>query len=99
MNQERLMRVLLAPHVSEKANLCSEANNTVVFKVLRDAEKHEIKTAVEKLFDVKVERVTTVNVKGKVKGAGLRKGRRSDWKKAYIKLAEGYAISVFGEQA
>ena len=60
---------------------------------------NEIKTAVEKLFDVKVERVTTINVKGKVKGAGLRKGRRSDWKKAYIKLAEGNAISVFGDQA
>lgn len=99
MNQERLMRVLLAPHVSEKANLATELNNTVVFKVLRDAEKHEIKTAVEQLFDVKVERVTTVNVKGKQKGQGLRKGRRSDWKKAYIKLAEGNAISVFGDQA
>ena len=99
MNQERLMRVLVGPHVSEKTNLESEMNNVITFKVLRDANKHEIKCAVEQLFEVKVERVTTVNVKGKIKGAGARKGRRSDWKKAYVKLAEGQTINVFNEQA
>ncbi len=99
MNQERLMRVLVAPHVSEKSTLATELNNTYVFKVARDANKHEVKLAVEKLFSVSVLTVNTVNVKGKIKRQGLRAGRRSDWKKAYVKLAEGHSIALMGEQA
>lgn len=98
MNQERLMKVLVAPHISEKSTFVAELTNTFVFRILPCATKPEVKAAVEKMFDVKVERVTVLNVKGKVKGYGQRKGRRSDWKKAYVKLAEGQKINVFGGQ-
>ena len=98
MNQERLTKVLLAPHISEKSTFVAELTNTFVFKVMTCATKPEVKAAVEAMFDVKVERVTVCNVKGKIKGAGARKGRRSDWKKAYVKLAEGQKLNVFGGQ-
>ena len=86
MNEERLLKILLAPHVSEKATRVAERHNQVVFKVARDAAKPEIKDAVEMLFKVKVEGVTVVNVKGKRKRFGAIQGRRSDWKKAYVSL-------------
>ena len=70
--------------------------NTVVFKVAKDATKVEIKDAVEKLLEVDVEGVRTVNVKGKQKRTGARMGRRSDWKKAYITLKEGSELELFG---
>jgi len=92
MNQERLMKVLLAPHISEKSSIVAEANNQVVFKVATDASKPEIKQAVEMLFDVKVERVQVSNVKGKTKRFGAKMGSRNDWKKAYITLQEGQEI-------
>jgi len=92
MNQERLMKVLLAPHISEKSSIVAEANNQVVFKVATDASKPEIKQAVEMLFDVKVDRVQVSNVKGKTKRFGAKMGRRNDWKKAYITLQEGQEI-------
>ena len=75
MNDERLMKVLVAPHVSEKSTRLNEAANQVVFKVLPDARKLEIKHAVEKLFSVEVVEVQVTNVKGKRKGAGPRAGR------------------------
>ena len=86
INEERLLKVVLAPHVSEKATLAAEVNNTVVFKVLKDANKEEIKAAVEKLFEVEVNSVRTVNVKGKTKRHGASFGKRKDWKKAYVVL-------------
>jgi large subunit ribosomal protein L23 len=96
MNEERLLKVLLAPHVSEKSTMVSETNNSFVFKVLQDANKAEIKAAVEKLFEVEVQGVRTLNVKGKVKRHGQSFGKRSDWKKAYVVLKEGQDIDFVG---
>jgi large subunit ribosomal protein L23 len=98
MKEERLLKVLVAPHVSEKSTMAAEANNTVVFKVAKDANKAEIKAAVEKLFEVEVEveGVRTVNVKGKTKRHGMSFGKRSDWKKAYVVLKEGQDIDFVG---
>ncbi|MBO1254771.1 50S ribosomal protein L23 [Alteromonas sp. 5E99-2] len=96
MNEERLLKVLLAPHVSEKSTMAAENNNTVVFKVLKDANKAEIKAAVEKLFEVEVEGVRTVNIKGKTKRHGATFGKRNDLKKAYVILKEGQDIDFVG---
>ena len=92
MTEERLLKILLAPHVSEKATRVAERHNQIVFKVARDAAKPEIKDAVELLFKVKVKGVTVVNVKGKRKRFGAIQGRRSDWKKAYVSLETGHEI-------
>ena len=94
MNQERIFTVLVAPHVSEKAALNAENNNQYVFKVAIDAKKPEIKKAVESVFDVQVLKVQTSVVKGKVKRFGQKMGRRKDWKKAYVTLAEGSTIEM-----
>lgn len=96
MNQERLMTVLLEPHVSEKATLATEHGNQVVFKVRRDATKAEIGKAVETMFEVKVESVQVSVAKGKTKRFGQALGRRSDWKKAYVRLAAGQTIDFLG---
>jgi len=96
MNQERLMKILLSPHISEKSSIVADQNNQIVLKVATDASKPEIKQAVELLFDVKVDRVQVSNVKGKTKRFGARMGRRSDWKKAYITLREGQQIDLLG---
>jgi len=96
MNQERLMKVLLAPHISEKSSMAAEANNQYVFRVVTDASKPEIKAAVEMLFNVGVEAVRVSTVKGKVKRFGQRFGRRSDWKKAYVTLKSGQEINFMG---
>lgn len=96
MNQERLMKVLLSPHISEKSSIVADQNNQIVLKVATDASKPEIKKAVEMLFDVKVDRVQVTNVKGKTKRFGAKMGRRSDWKKAYITLQEGQEIDFLG---
>lgn len=82
IREERLLKVLKAPHISEKSTMVAEKLNTIVFKVATDATKAEIKAAVEKLFEVKVEAVRTLNVVGKTKRTGSRMGRRSDWKKS-----------------
>jgi large subunit ribosomal protein L23 len=97
MNSERLTKIIVGPVVAEKATRVAENNNQVVLKVLPSANKLEIKHAVEKLFDVKVSAVTTTNVKGKVKRTGKVLGKRSDWKKAYITLAEGSDLNFLGE--
>jgi len=91
--QERLMTVIRGPHVSEKTHLAAE-NNQVVLKVRVDASKSEIRQAVELMFEVEVEGVTVVNVKGKTKRFGQTRGRRNDWKKAYVRLAEGSQIET-----
>ncbi|PWV61730.1 50S ribosomal protein L23 [Plasticicumulans acidivorans] len=96
MNQERLLKVLLAPHVSEKSTRAAESGNQVVFKVAADATKPEVKGAVEMLFNVKVKSVAVCNVKGKRKRFGQMLGRRSDWKKAYVSLADGQEIDLLG---
>ncbi|TMM45028.1 50S ribosomal protein L23 [Colwellia ponticola] len=99
INEERLLKVLLAPNISEKATTAAEANNTVVFKVATDATKAEVKAAVEKLFEVSVVSVNTLNVKGKEKRTGARTGRRNDWKKAYVTLSEGSEIDFVGAES
>ncbi len=96
MNQERLMTVLLAPHVSEKSTTVAERNKQFVFRVRPDADKGEIKGAVELMFNVQVAAVRTTNLKGKVKRAGRRIGRRSGWKKAYVSLKPGFDIDFTG---
>ena len=96
MNQERLMKVLLAPHVSEKTTRAAEQGNQVVFRVLPDANKTEIKKAVELLFEVQVTSVQVANMKGKLKRFGQSIGRRNNWKKAYVTLAEGQDIDFLG---
>lgn len=89
---DRLYKVLLGPHVSEKSTMVADAGNQVVFKVATDATKTDVKAAVEAMFEVKVDNVTVANVKGKSKRFGQRGGKRSDWKKAYVRLAEGQDI-------
>jgi large subunit ribosomal protein L23 len=96
MNEERLMKVLVAPLISEKSSIAAEQNNQYVFKVTNDATKPEIKQAVETLFDVKVDSVKVANMKGKSKRFGQKMGRRSDWKKAYISLQAGQEIDLLG---
>ncbi len=96
MQEERLLKVLRAPHISEKATNNAEKANTIVFKVALDANKVEIANAVEQLFEVKVDSVRTVVVKGKTKRRGAKMGRRSDWKKAYVTLEEGQELDFAG---
>lgn len=92
INQEHLMQILLAPHVSEKSTITAEKNRQYVFKVAPSANKNQISRAVEMLFGVKVDSVQVVNVEGKRKNFGRIPGKRKDWKKAYVKLAEGQQI-------
>ncbi len=92
------MTVLQGPHLSEKSAIAAETNNQIVFKVRTDATKREIRQAVELLFEVRVDGVTVVNVKGKAKRFGASRGKRSDWKKAYVKLAEGSQIDFLGAE-
>jgi len=92
MNQERVYKVLLGPHVSEKATLLADGKSQFVFKVAIDATKLEVKKAVETLFDVKVADVNTLKVKGKTKRTARGLGRRNDWKKAYVALQPGQDI-------
>lgn len=98
ISQERLMQVILAPQVSEKSTYVADKNEQVVFRVVSDATKPEIKAAVELLFKVEVDAVQVLNVKGKVKRSGKVMGRRKDWKKAYVALKPGQEINfVAGE--
>lgn len=96
MNQERLMKVLLSPVVSEKAAIAAEIGAQYAFRVAPDATKREIGRAVELLFDVKVDRVQVLNVKGKSKRFGRRPGRRPGWRKAYVRLQQGQEIDFGG---
>jgi large subunit ribosomal protein L23 len=93
INEERLLNILLAPQISEKATYVAEKNEQVIFHVVSDATKPEVKAAVELLFKVSVENVQISNVKGKQKRFGKYTGRRSDWKKAYVCLAPGQEIN------
>ena len=93
MNQEKVLNVLLGPIVSEKTTLAT-ANNQYVFKVRTDSNKREIRAAVEELFGVTVEGVTTSNVKGKKKIYKGKTGQRVNWKKAVVKVSEGQMIDA-----
>jgi large subunit ribosomal protein L23 len=95
-NQERLMAVLIGPHVSEKSTRVAEKVNQVVFKVRPDSNKTEIRRAVELMFEVQVTGVQIVNCSGKIKRFGGSLGRRQAWKKAYVTLAEGQDIDFIG---
>jgi large subunit ribosomal protein L23 len=92
MNNERIMKVLLSPLVSEKSSVIADANQQYTFRVATDATKREIAKAVEKLFEVQVDSVQVVNVKGKRKRFGQVQGKRCDWKKAYVRLKPGSEI-------
>lgn len=94
MNQDRLMQVLRYPHVSEKTTLVGEHGNQYVFEVARNANKREIKRAVEQLFEVSVRSVNTVRVPGKNKMFRAEQGRRPGWKKAYVRIGEGETIEL-----
>jgi large subunit ribosomal protein L23 len=98
-DEGRLAQVLVAPIISEKATAVAEKNNQVLFKVLRDATKLEIKAAVELLFKVEVQSVQTVVQKGKVKKFGRSIGRRDHVKKAYVSLKAGQELNFSGEAA
>lgn len=99
MNQERLLDVIKAPHISEKSTIVAERDNQVVLKVAVDATKREIKKAVELLFEVEVDSVRVVNMKGKTKRHGLAVGKRVNWKKAYVSLKEGQDLDFLGAEA
>ena len=99
MSDERLYEVLLSPRMTEKSTMLGESSNQYVFKVTTDSNKKEIKDAVEKLFEVTVESVRVVNVKGKSKSFKLRAGKRNDWKKAYVRVQEGQVIDFLGGES
>jgi large subunit ribosomal protein L23 len=99
MSNNRLYQVILAPRVTEKSTQISEDSNQYVFHVVNDASKSEVKGAVELLFDVSVESVRIVNVKGKTKSFRMRPGKRSDWKKAYVRVQEGQVIDFLGGES
>ena len=98
-DEGRLAQVLVAPIVSEKATQVAEKNNQVLFKVLRNATKPEIKAAVELLLKAEVESVNVVNIKGKTKRFGKSIGRRDHVKKAYVSLKAGQELNFSGEAA
>lgn len=98
MNQEKIYTIIKAPHVSEKSAINAQNNNQYVFKVAVAASKPEIKEAVETLFEVKVANVQTSIAKGKVKRFGRFVGKRKDWKKAYVTLAEGSSIDMMSAE-
>ena len=94
--EERMYHIVYGPHVTEKTVSGSDTN-IHVFKVAVTATKREIKSSIEALFEVEVADVRTVNVKGKAKNFGKRQGKRKDWKKAYVRLAEGSTLNIEAE--
>lgn len=96
MNQERLLQVLVEPRLSEKGTRVADQHRQYLFRVLNNATKPEIKAAVEQLFKVEVESVTTLKVPARLKKFRGRAGMRSAWKKAYVKLKQGFEIDFAG---
>ena len=94
--QEKLMKILLEPRVTEKSTMLADKHRQYVFRVAKSATKPDIKKAVELMFEVEVASVQVCNVKGKVKAFQQTVGRRSDWKKAYVKLKPGFDIDFVG---
>jgi len=97
MNTQRLANIIVSPRISEKATMKADLENQHVFSVLKDATKPEGKKAVELMFDVKVKSVRLMNVQGKLTRIGRTFGKRKDWKKAYVRLQEGFDIN-YGEE-
>jgi large subunit ribosomal protein L23 len=97
MNTQRLTNIIVSPRISEKATIRADLDNQHVFSVLKDATKPEVKKAVELMFDVKVKSVRLMNVQGKLTRVGRTFGKRKDWKKAYVRLQEGFDIN-YGEE-
>ena len=97
MNTQRLTNIIVSPRISEKATMRADIDNQHVFSMLKDATKPEIKKAVELMFDVKVKSVRLMNVQGKLTRVGRTFGKRKDWKKAYVRLQEGFDIN-YGEE-
>ena len=97
MNTQRLTNIIVSPRISEKATTRADLDNQHVFSVLKDATKPEVKKAVELMFDVKVKSVRLMNVQGKRTRVGRTFGKRKDWKKAYVRLQEGFDIN-YGEE-
>lgn len=97
MNEERLLKIILAPHMSEKAAIAAEKRRQYIFEVLADATKPEIKSAIELLFKTQVEAVRVMNVKTKPRRFGQVQGRSKGWKKAYVTLKPGQEISFAGQ--
>jgi len=97
MNTQRLTNIIMSPRISEKATMRADIDNQHVFSVLKDATKPEVKKAVELMFDVKVKSVRLMNVQGKLTRVGRTFGKRKDWKKAYVRLQEGFDIN-YGEE-
>ncbi len=98
-DEGRLMQVLVAPIVSEKATMIADKTNAVTFKVLQDATKYEIKAAVQLMFKVDVQSVAVLNIKGKTKRFGKSMGRRDNIRKAYVTLKPGQELNLGGETA
>ena len=98
-DEGRLMQVLVAPIVSEKATMIADKTNAVTFKVLQDATKFEIKAAVQLMFKVDVQSVAVLNIKGKSKRFGKSMGRRDNIRKAYVTLKPGQELNLGGESA
>ena len=98
MKQERMMTILQKPIITEKSAILADKNRQISFKVLKDATKPEIKLAVETIFNVKVDSVQTIQVKGKKKRFGQRMGQRNNSKKAFVRLKEGFDISFSGTE-
>ena len=99
LSQERLINVLVAPHVTEKSALAMQNSNQYAFRVRRDASKPDTKAAVELMFQVKVESVNVINEPGKTRRFGKTVGRTQDWKKAYVRLAPGQSIDYEARKA
>jgi large subunit ribosomal protein L23 len=97
MSTVNVFDVIRAPRVSEKTARLQEVSNQYVFEVATTATKADVKAAIEQLFDVRVQAVNVVNVKGKNKSFKFRSGRRGDWRKAYVTLAEGQSIDVMAK--
>jgi len=98
-DEGRLMQVLVAPIVSEKATMIADKTNAVTFKVLQDATKYEIKAAVQLMFKVDVQSVAVLNIKGKTKRFCKSMGRRDNIRKAYVTLKAGQELNLGGESA
>jgi large subunit ribosomal protein L23 len=98
MIQDKLFKILMSPHVSDKAYMVADKHSQIVFKVVKSANKFQIKKAVESLFDVEVACVRTLNVPGKKRRSGKIEGKTKEWKKAYVKLKEGHDINFVGSE-
>ena len=99
MNTQRLTNIIVSPRISEKATMRADIDNQHVFSVLKDATKPEVKKAVELMFGVKVKSVRLMNVQGKLIRVGRTFGKRKDWKKAYVRLQDGFDINYGEEEA